>query len=111
MKEYKFESLKKNIIKNINDAAREGWRVVAYSASNIFGSSYRYDVIFEREKDSLKNTDITVEYKIVTAKDNILQQINEYTLKGYKLVSFSNNTTFGASINYDLVFERTIKIL
>ncbi|MCR3906679.1 MAG: hypothetical protein NUK62_06640 [Tenericutes bacterium] len=111
MKEYKHVSLRKNIIDNINDAARDRWRVVAYSASNFLGSTLKYDIIFERDLESSKSTDFTVEYKIVTKQGNIVEQINDYTLKGYKLVSFSNNTILGSSLNYDLLFERTIKIL
>lgn len=111
MKEYKYVSLRKNIINTINDVAKEGWKLVAYSASNVFGSSIKYDVIFERDSDSLKSDENITEYKIVTTKGIIIDQINEYSLKGYKFVSFSNNTTFGSSISYDLVFERTIKIL
>lgn len=111
MKEYKYVLLKKNIINTINDLAREGWKLVAYSASNVFGSSVKYDVIFERDSDIPKNAENVTEYKIVTTKGNIIEQINAYSLKGYRFVSFSNNTAFGSTINYDLVFERTIKIL
>ncbi len=111
MKEYKHVILRKKVIDNINDAAREGWRVVAYSGRNILGSSLMYDVIFERDIDRSKSSDVTVEYIIVTTKGSIVEQINEYTLKGYKLVSFSNITTFGSTLSNDLVFERTIKIL
>ena len=111
MKEYKHVILRKKVIDNINDAAREGWRVVAYSGRNILGSSLMYDVIFERDIDISKSSDVTVEYIIVTTKGSIVEQINEYTLKGYKLVSFSNITTFGSTLSNDLVFERTIKIL
>lgn len=111
VKEYKYMSLMKNIINSMNDAARDGWRVIAYSASNVFGSTFKYDVIFERDLDRLERTDVTVEYKILTTKGDIIQQIENYTLKGFRLVSFSNLTIFGSSLKYDLIFERTIKIL
>ena len=68
MKEYKFDILRKNIINQINDAAREGWRLTSYSASNAFGSSTSYDVIYERDLEILKSKDEIVEYKIVTSK-------------------------------------------
>jgi hypothetical protein len=112
MKEYKYENLKKNITKSINETALEGWRVIAYSASNIFGSSTSYDVIYQRDVNYVENNDTTTEYTIVTTKGNIVDKINEHTKKGYKLVSFSNITIFGSSsTKYDLIFERTIKVL
>lgn len=111
MKEYRHVVLSKKAIDHINDAARDGWRVIAYSGRNILGSSLMYDVIFERDLDSSKSTDITVEYIIVNTKGSIVEKINEYTLKGYKLVSFSNITAFGSTLLNHLVFERTVKIL
>ncbi|MEW6609043.1 MAG: DUF4177 domain-containing protein [bacterium] len=111
MKEYKHLSLMKNILDSMNDAARDGWRVIAYSASNVFGSTIKYDIIFERDEDRLEDKGVTVEYKILTTTGNIIEHIKNNALKGFKLVSFSNLTVLGASLKYDLIFERTIKVL
>ena len=107
--EYKYEQIKKHVESSINETGRDGWRVVAFSEDVIFGSGCRWDVIYKRE-DDWATTGEMVEYKLVTAEGKIIPNIEKYTRFGWRLVSFSNNTTFGSSGNYDLIFERTIVV-
>lgn len=112
MKEYKYDNLKKDISKSINNSASEGWRLIAYSANNLFGSSNSYDVIYERDVNFIHSSDVTIEYIIVTTKGDIVEKIKKHSVNGYRLVSFTNLTLFGStSTKYDLIFERVIKIL
>ena len=94
----------------MNCYAKDGWRTVGLSSSNVFGASMRFDIVFERPSDYSSTKDNTeYEYLVEKVSGNWKKFLEDKAKEGWRTKGFTSITLFGASLIYYAAFERKLK--
>ena len=112
MTEYKhkvFVAIYDQIADYLNDRAKEGWQLVGFTPSSVFGVSPMTNIVLRREEQN-RNVDLKITYRIETSTvlSDVERLTGEMDKDGWILTAIGTSNAFGASILFIYVFEKKL---